>query len=85
MGIGCLHCCEVDAPELGRTPGELNRIADSGASETAGQLPAPRHHTSGTIGTTDVPAVGQRGGMQGPGPWRTEEGSECAVHVYLLP
>ncbi len=29
MGIGCLHCCEVDSPELGRTPGELNRIAES--------------------------------------------------------
>ncbi len=89
MGISCLHCCEVDAPELGRTPGELNRIAESdGPQEPArrlGSSPAPRHRTSGTSGTTDVPAVGQRGGMQGPGPWRTEEGSECAVHAYLLP
>ncbi len=29
MGISCLHCCEVDAPEPGRTPGKLNHIAES--------------------------------------------------------
>ncbi len=69
----------------GRTKSHSRVRWSLGASETAGQLPAPRHRTSGTIGTTDVPAVGQQGGMQGPGPWRTEEGSECAVHVYLLP
>ncbi len=29
MSISCLHCCEVDAPELGRTQGELNHKAES--------------------------------------------------------
>ncbi len=80
MGISCLHCCEVDAPELGRTLGKLNHIKESdGPQETArrlGSSPAPRHLTSRTSRTTDVPAVGQWGGRQGPGPGRTEEGSE---------
>ncbi len=67
--------------DAGRTESHSRVRWSLGASETVGQLPAPRHRTSGTIGTTDVPAVGQRGGMQGPGPWRTEERSECAVHV----
>ncbi len=79
MGISCLHW----------TPGELNRIAESDGPQEPprrlGSSPAPRHHTSGTSGTPDVPAVGQRGGTQGPGPWWTEAGSECAVHTYLLP
>ncbi len=79
----------TERPALGRMPGELNRIAGSdGPQEPARCLsssPAPRHQTSGTRGITDVPAVGQRGGMQGPGLWWTEEGSECAVHVYLFP
>ncbi len=86
MGISCLHCCEVDAPELGWMPGELNRIAESdGQQEPANGWAAPRHPDTVQAGTTDVPAVGQRSGTQGPGPWRTEEGSECAVHAYLVP
>ncbi len=46
MGISCLHCCEVDAPELGRTPGELNCIAKSDGPQEparpAGPLTYPR-------------------------------------------
>ncbi len=70
------------------TKSELNRIADSdGPQEPArwlGSSRAPRHRTSGTSGTTDVPTVGRRGGMQGPGPWRTEEESECQVKLPLF-
>ncbi len=57
MGIGCLHCCEVDAPELGRTPGELNRIAESdGPQEPARRLGSSRHPAD---------AVREQGWMQG--------------------
>ncbi len=80
MGINCLHCCEMDAPELGRTPGKLNHIAESdGPQEPArrlGSLPTS-HCTIGTSRTTDIPAVGQRGGKQGPGHGGPRRVSEC--------
>ncbi len=60
--------CPWTWEDAGRTESHRRVRWSLGASETAGQLPAPKHRTSGTIGTTDVPAVGQRGGMQGPGP-----------------
>ncbi len=49
---------------------------------------APRDQTSGTRGTTDVPAVGQRGGAQGPRPGRTsvpEWGLSAWCNNYLAP
>ncbi len=74
MGISCLHCCEVDALELGRMPGELNRIAESDGPQEPlrrlGSSPAPRHRTSGTNGTTNVPAVPPGADAGGLPRWR---------------
>ncbi len=60
MGIGCLHCCEVDAPELGRTPGELNRIAESdGPQEPARRLGSSRHPDTVQAGPSGPPTYPQ--------------------------
>ncbi len=68
MCISYLHCCEVDASELGRTPGKLNRIFESdGPREPArrlGSSPAPRHRTRGRAAKWNAetwPVAGQGG------------------------
>ncbi len=67
----------------GRTESHSRVWWSDGAKETDWEALA-RNRTSCTNRTTDVPAVGQQGGMQGPGPGVSlpvRSGSACVQHL----